>query len=141
MRRAKYLVQLSVEERNEMEGMMRGGTHKARELRRAQTLLWSDAGKADSEIAKLLKVTPFTVAKTRERWVEAHTLKERSRPGAVPKTDAKQDAFLIALACSDAPEGHDHWTMQLLANRLVELGVVAEPISDETVRRRLKKTN
>lgn len=141
MRRAKYLVKLSKAERNEMEGMLRGGTYKARELRRAQTLLWSDAGKADSEIARLLGVTPFTVAKTRERWVHDHTLTERARPGRVPKTDVKQDAFLIALACSDAPEGREHWTMQLLADRMVELGVVTEPISDETVRRRLKKTS
>lgn len=141
MRRAKQPVHLSAEERNELEAMLRGGTYKARELRRAQTLLWSDAGKPDSEIAALLGVTPFTVAQTRKRWVEEHTLTERPRPGAAPKTDAKQDAFLIALACSDAPDGHEHWTMQLLADRWVALGVVTEPISDETVRRRLKKTN
>src|SRR5688572_23853710 len=107
MRPQQYPVKLSAEERDELEAMLRSGTHKARELRRAQTLVWSAAGKPDSEIAALLNVTPFTVAQTRKRWVEEHTLKERSRPGAAPKTDAKQDAFLIALACSDAPDGHE----------------------------------
>ncbi|RKY62069.1 MAG: hypothetical protein DRP95_02040 [Candidatus Latescibacterota bacterium] len=73
-----------------------------------------------------------------EEGLEA-ALNERPHPGAKPKLDGKQEAFLVALACSDPPEGREHWTMQLLADRLVELGVV-ESISDETVRRVLKKT-
>ena len=139
MRKANYPVQLSAGDRNELEAMLRSGQQQARVLRRAQILLWSDEGKADSEIAGLLKVTPYTVRQTRERWVKDRTLADRPRPGRSAKTDGKQDAFLVALACSDAPDGQEQWTMQLLADRLVELGVVEAPISDETVRRRLKK--
>src|SRR3989304_3215971 len=82
-----------------------------------------------------------TVARTRQRFVEGGlewALTERPRPGAARKLDGKAEAFLIALACTDAPEGRECWTMQLLADRLVELGLVEE-ISDETVRRTLKR--
>jgi hypothetical protein len=68
------------------------------------------------------------------------SLAERARPGRVRRLDSHQEAFLVALACSDPPEGRAAWTMQLLADRLVGLGVV-ESVSDETVRRRLKQTN
>ncbi len=95
-------------------------------------MLWSDAGKPDSEIAQLLGVTPLTVAKTRQRWVKEKTLEDKPRPGRVKKLDGKQEAFLVALACSDAPDGYERWTMQLLADKLVELSVIDEPISDET---------
>jgi hypothetical protein len=66
-------------------------------------------------------------------------LKEKKRPGNPRKLDGKQEAFLVALACSPAPEGRDHWTMQLLADKLVELQVVAGTLSADTVARRLKK--
>jgi transposase len=102
-------------------------------------VLWSAAGKSDSEIAQLHGVTPQTVANTRKRWVKAKTLEDKPRSGRTKRLDGKQEAFLIALACSDAPEGFERWTMQLLADRLVELSVIDEPVSDETVRRTLKK--
>jgi transposase len=139
MRRANYPIQLSDRDQRELETIVRSGQRQARLLRRAQILLWSDAGKRDSEIAQFLEVTPYTVAQTRERWGTERRLEDRPRCGRQPKTDGKQDAFLVALACSDAPDGQEPWTMQLLADRLVELGVVETPISDETVRRRLKK--
>jgi transposase len=139
MRKANYPIELSANDRQELERMLRGGQQQARILRRVQILLWSDEGKTDCEIAELLKVTAYTVGQTRERWVKEHTLADRPRPGRHPKTDGKQDAFLVALACSAAPDGQEQWTMQLLADRMVELGVVEEPLSDETVRRRLKK--
>ncbi len=66
---------------------------------------------------------------------------DKPKPGREKKLDGKQEAFLVALACSDAPDGRESWTMQLLADRIVELNVVDEPISDETVRRTLKKMN
>ena len=113
---------------------------KARVIRRAQTLLWSESGKPDSEIARLHGVTPLTVAKTRKRWLEEKSLEDKPRPGRAKKLDGKQEAFLVALACSDAPDGFERWTMQLLADELVELSVIDEPVSDETVRRTLKKT-
>ena len=86
-------------------------------------------------------VTPLTVARTRQRWVEDRSLEDQPRRGRERKLDGKQEAFLVALACSDAPGERESWTMQLLADRLVELNVIDEPISDETVRRTLKKMN
>ena len=139
MRKPNHPVQLNANERAELEGIVRTGQQKARIMRRAQTLLWSDAGMTDVAIAQLLEVTPLTVAKTRQRWVEERRLADRPRCGRRKKLDGKQEAFLVALTCSDAPDGREDWTMQLLADRLVELQVIDEPISDETVRRTLKK--
>ena len=109
-------------------------------MQRAQILLWSDEGKQDKEIVALLGCAPLTVASVRERWVKEKRLDDLPRLGSKPMLDAKQESLLIALACSDAPEGRDEWPMQLLADKLVELKVV-ERISDETVRRTLKKTS
>ena len=134
MRKQDYPIQLSEIDRMELADIVRKGQSKARVIRRAQTLLWSDSGKTDLEIAKLHGVTPLTVAKTRERWVKEHTLQDHPRPGRKPKLDGKQEAFLVALACSDAPDGRESWTMQLLADKLVELQVI-----DETVRLLLQK--
>jgi len=133
------VIVLSASERMELEAIVGSGQHKARTIRRAQALLWSDAGKPDTEIARLQGVHPLTVAETRRRWVEKKSLADEPRRGRNRKMDGKQEAFLVALACSDAPEGRESWTMQLLADRLVILGVVEEPLSDETVRRILKK--
>lgn len=132
---------LSQAEHKELEAIVKGGKHKARTIRRAQTLLWSDAGKSDLEIARLHSITPLTVANTRQRWVEGKTLEDKARSGRPSVLDGKQEAFLVALACSDAPEGQEKWTMQLLADRLLELEVIDEAISEDTVSRRLKKTN
>lgn len=139
-RKQKYPITLSTREREELEQIVKTGRYTARERRRAQTLLWSDAGKPDKEIAELHGVTPLTVATTRQRWAEEKRISDKPKPGREKKLDGKQEAFVVALACSDAPDGRESWTMQLLADRLVELGVVTEPISDETVRRTLKKT-
>ncbi len=139
MRKQDYPIRLSEIERIELEDIVRKGEHKARVIRRAQTLLWSDRGKSDLEIAELHGVTPLTVAKTRERWVKEQALEDRPRPGRKPRLDGKQEAFLVALACSDAPDGRESWTMQMLADKLVELEVIDEPISDETVRLHLQK--
>lgn len=140
MPKKQHTIRLSEIERMELQDIVRKGKHKARVIRRAQTLLWSDAGKTDSEIAELHGIRPLTVATTRQRWVEGHTLEDKPRPGGKPKLDGKQEAFLVALACSDAPDGYESWTMQLLADKLVELHVIDAPISDETVRLRLKKS-
>ena len=141
MPKKQHVITLSEIERIELEAIVRSGRQKARTRRRAQTLLWSDGGKTDTAIAELHGITPLTVAKTRKRWVEEKSLEDKPRCGRGRKLDGKQEAFLVALACSDAPDGQETWTMQMLADQLVELGVIDEPISDETVRRRLKKTN
>lgn len=139
-RKQQQRIELSEIERLELEAIVSTGQQSARVRRRAQTLLWSNAGKTDQEIAALHGVRPNTVAATRRRWVEEQSLADKARSGRSKKLDGKQEAFLVALACSDAPEGRETWTMQLLADKLVELNVVDEPVSDETVRRTLKKT-
>lgn len=139
-RQQKYPVRLTEEEREQLRTITRTGKQSARVIQRAQILLWSEEGKQDKEIIGLLGCAPLTVASTRERWVREKRLEDLPRMGSKPMLDAKQESLLIALACSDAPEGRDEWTMQLLADRLVELKVV-ERISDETVRRTLKKTS
>ncbi len=138
-RKQNYPIHLSAKEHKELETVVKGGKNKVRVVHRAQMLLWSDAGKSDLEIADLLSVNPLSVAKTRQRWVEKHTLLDNARSGRRPMLDGKQEAFLVALTCSESPEGRENWTMQLLADKLVELKVIATPISDETVRRTLKK--
>jgi transposase len=112
-------------------------------LNRAHILLLADEDQSDTTIAAALHSSVSTVERTRQRCVEAgveHALREQPRPKRGSKLDAKGRALLVATACSTPPDGRPHWTMQLLADRLVELKVV-EAISDETVRTELKKTN
>ncbi len=138
----KYVVTLPDAERTQLRTLLRKGQHAARTLTRAQVLVLADEGQADEPIARTVHVTAMTVHRLRKRYCEdglAATLGERPRPGATPKLDGKQEAFLVALACSEPPEDRPTWTMQLLADRLVAIGVV-DTISDETVRRVLKKT-
>jgi transposase len=137
----RYRVDLTEEERAHLLGVTQGGKAAARRVRRAQTLLLAADGHPDRVIAQMLHLGHATVERTRQRFVEegfAAALAERPRPGSRPKLDGKQEAFLVALACSNPPEGRKCWTMQLLADGLVTLGVV-DAISDETVRRTLKK--
>jgi transposase len=139
----KYHVTLTEAEREQLQALLRKGKVSARKLKRAQILLAADAGKIDSQIASLIQVHVNTVEHIRKRFVEGgvdHALTEAKRPGGRVKLDGRGEAVLVALACSDPPTGQAQWTMQLLADRLVELGVV-EQISDETVRQRLKKTS
>lgn len=139
-RHQKYQVKLTEEEREQLRTITRAGQQSARVIARAQILLWSDEGKQDKEIIEWLNCAPMTVSSTRERWVREKRLEDLPRRGLKRMLDAKQESLLVALACSDAPEGRSEWTMQLLADKLVELKVV-DSISDETVRRTLKKTN
>jgi hypothetical protein len=139
-RQQKYPVQLTNEEREHLRTIIRTGKQSGRVRQRAQILLWSDEGKPDKAIIALLSCAPMTVSSTRERWVREKRLEDLPRLGSKRLLDAKQESLLIALACSDAPDGRNDWTMQLLADKLVELKVV-ERISDETVRRALKKTS
>lgn len=137
----KYIVSLTEEERRNLGALLKAGKAKARKIARAHILLLADEDKPDGEIAEALHVGLSTVARTREQFVEGGVewaLTERPRPGAKRKLDGKAEAFLLALACTDAPGGRQRWTLQLLADRIVEIGVVAD-ISDETVRRTLKK--
>lgn len=138
----KYVVNLSAAERDGLAQMTRAGTHGARRLTRARVLLKADEGLSDSEVAAAVGVGIATVHRIRQRCVEdglEAALRDRPRPGAAPKFDTKQHTHLIALACSTPPEGRTRWTLRLLADRVVELGL-AEACSYETIRRALKKT-
>ena len=140
MSEKRYLVTLTQEEREDLRTLLRGGRAKSRKIARAHILLLADDGKTDEAITEALHVGLSTVWRTRQRFVEGGrewALSERPRPGAPRKLDGKGEAFLIALACSGPPKGRTRWTMQLLADRMVEIGV-AEALSDETVRRTLK---
>lgn len=137
-----YVVELLDEQRWRLQQLIAAGTWQARMVNRAHILLMADAGATDATIATALHVSRATVARIRRRYVldglEA-AMNERPRCGTPRTFTGKHEALVVALACSAPPEGQATWTMQLLADRLVELQVVAT-ISDETVRRMLKKT-
>ena len=141
MPKKKYVVDLSTEEHTTLEHMLRSGTMGARKLTRAGILLKAADGWNDEAIATALDVGTATVARTRQRFVETGlgALDEAPRPGAQRKLTGKQAAHLMAVACTPAPEGQTHWTLRLLADKVVELGF-APSIARETVRQVLKKT-
>lgn len=137
----KHNVVLTEEEGKELEALIKRGNHKARVITRARILLLLNEGKKQKDITSALKTSAPTIWKIAKRYCEeglSSALEERPRPGAKPKLDAKGEAHLIALACSEAPGDRESWTMQMLADQTIELGIVDE-ISDETVRRTLKK--
>lgn len=136
-----YIVDLTEEERTYLLDFIKSGEHSARKLNRARILLHADEGKTDPEIAAALHTGVATVQRTRQRFVEGNldgALNERRRPGQQKKLDEKGEAVLETLAHSQPPKGRNRWTLQLLADRLVELKVV-DSISYETVRQELKK--
>lgn len=138
----KYTVNLSESEIKQLQEITSKGKTAARKLKRAQILLLANEGYPDKTIAQMLKVGESTIHRTRQRCVEEGLesgLRERRRRGRKKQLDGKTEAFLVATACSEPPDGRESWTMKLLADRLVELNLV-ESISDETVRRTLKKT-
>ena len=135
----RYHVELSQAERNELTALLSGGKHPARKLKRAQILLAADARTGDEDIATTLSVGGSTVYRTKRRFVEgnlAKALSEEPRPGAVRKLSGKEEALLVATACSSPPEGRARWTLELLTGELVKL-TEHESLSRETVRRRL----
>ncbi len=147
--RKTYRVKLTQEERNELKELVSKGKTAARKLRRAHILLLSDEGEdgpawTDEQIAQAQGTTSITVGRTRRTCVEEgiqaalnHKRPYRTRSKVL---DGKAEAQLIQLAGSQAPAGRKHWTMQLLADKLIELEIV-ETVSDETVRTTLKKTS
>jgi transposase len=139
----KYRVTLTDEERNGLHHLVHTGKLGVRKCTRAHILLLADEGESDSAIMEALHTGESTVHRVRQRFVEEgfeSALQERRRPGKERLLQGRQAALLVALACTPPPSGRRRWTMELLADRLVELRVV-ETISDETVRRTLKKTS
>jgi len=135
----RYRVELSEAERLELEGLLIGGKHAARKVKRAQILLAADAGVSDETIANTVRVSGSTVYRTKRRFVEGNlelALAEEPRPGATRKLSGKETALLVATACSDPPRGRKRWTLELLADAMVKL-TEHESLSRETVRRRL----
>jgi transposase len=135
----RYRVELSETEQEELKEMSGGGKQSVRRLKRAQILLASDAGESEEAIARTLRVGISTVYRTRRRFVEGNlqgALSEEPRAGAARKLSGKEEALLIATACSKAPAGCARWTLQLLAGRMVEL-TDHTGLSRETIRRRL----
>jgi transposase len=137
----RYRVELHEAERAELTAMLSGGKHAARKLKRAQILLAADAGVSDEVIARIVSVGGSTVYRTKRGFVEGNldlALREEPRPGAARKLSGKETALLVATACSNPPEGHKRWTLDLLAGAMVRL-TDHEAVSRETVRRRLAK--
>jgi transposase len=138
----KYIVNLTQDEYCELIALTSKGKTSSRIFKRAHILLLANEGYPDRAIAETLHVGESTVHRTRQKFVcggVEFALKEEPRAGSRRKLNGKDEAFLVATACSDPPDGRQRWTMQLLADRLVEIQLV-DSISDETVRRCLKKT-
>jgi len=145
----KYIVTLTQEERQMLQAMLSRGKSAARKLMHARILLKADAspggpGWKDQQIAESLEVGRATVERVRREFVEEglEAALERRKPRRQyqRKLDGDGEAHLIALACSQAPEGRSRWTLRLLADRMVRLEIV-DHLSHETVREVLKKTN
>lgn len=135
----RYRVELSQDEHDQLKALLSGGKHAARKLKRAQILLAADAGASDEEIATTIGVGGSTVYRTKRRFVLGNleaALSEEPRPGAERKLSGKQEALLIATACSKPPQGCARWTLELLAGEMVKLTEHGS-LSRETVRRRL----
>jgi len=135
----KYRVELSQSEREQLDALLSGGRHAARKLKRAQILLAANDDVADEVIAATLKVSGSTIYRTKRRLVEANlegALSEEHRPGVARKLSSKEEALLVATACSTPPPGRARWTLELLADEMVRL-TDHDALSPETVRRRL----
>lgn len=147
--RKKHVVRLSAPERERLRAMVSVGKAAAYKVRHANILLAVDesrggAGLTDERAAKALSVSVGTIEQLRRRLVEQGLdacleRKKQDRPSVEPKFDGEQEARLIALACSKAPDGRERWSLRLLADRAVELKIV-ESTSHETVRQVLSKT-
>jgi DNA-binding transcriptional ArsR family regulator len=146
----KYPAILSETERAELKSLIAAGRAPARKLTHARILLKADQspegpGWVDERVADAVEVSQPTVSRVRKQYVEEglEAALNRRPPNReyLRKLDGKQEARLVALACSEPPEGQARWSLRLLADKMVELEIVDEDISYQTVRRTLKKTN
>ena len=140
---SKYKVELTQSERSALIETSGRGKPLARTVKRALALLKADEGLADREVAEAVSISAATVARVRRRFAEEGVeaaINDRPRPGRGRKLNGRQEAHLVAITCSNAPEGHAHWTLQLLADQVVAMEF-AGSISLETVRQILKRTN
>ena len=145
----RYVVRLSADERERLEALIRKGKSPAQRLLKARILLKADVSEAgegwsDSRIIKALETSVSMVYRVRKQLVEEGleavlSRKQRATPAVPPIFDGEKEAKLIALACSKPPKGRTRWTLRLLENKVVELGIV-DRASDSTIGRTLKKT-
>lgn len=139
----KYVTPLAEEDHTQLLELIAQGETKARVNNRARILLKAHQGWSDQQIAKALNTSSATVQRTRQRYSQgglALALYDKPRTGAPPKFGGEQKAHIIATTCSNAPGGKARWTLRLVAQKTVELGI-ADSISHETVRQILKKTS
>ena len=145
----KYIVDLSSEERNHLEEITNKGKTAAYKMNHARILLKADINQeggawTDSKISEALNISDASIERVRKRLVEEgieSALNRREQKKRRQRIiDGEKEAYLIAIACSETPRGKSHWTLQMLADKMVELKVV-EQVSIETIRQSLKKTN
>ena len=143
MTASKYRVELTESQKRRLGEVANRGRSPARTVKRALALLKVGEGQTDDQVAEALSISSRTVIRIRKRFSEdglESALTERPRPGKKRRLDERAEAHLVAIACSDPPEGHAHWTLNMLAERMVELDYV-DSVARETVRQSLKKTN
>lgn len=139
--RRKYTVNLKGEEQEELERMLSAGRHSARSLTRARILLLVAQGRQDKDIQEILNISAVSIGNTTKRFQTERlgALKERPRCGGPVKLTGEVCARITAIASTKPPEGYGSWSLQMIAERTVEMGIL-ESVSDESVRRVLKKT-
>lgn len=143
----KYIIKLSETDRKRLESVISSGSAKARTITRARVLLLSDRSqgeiRSNAQVMDALQISTSLLYQTRKRYIDEgleSALTERPRPGHVPVLTGEVEAHLTMIACSDPPSGHAKWTLRLLADKIVELGLV-ESISHVAVHKKLKKMN
>ena len=145
MSQKQFHVQLNEPERVQLQKIIRSGKHKARKITRCRILLLADGpnGKTDEEISDALNVCLATIFNIRRRYSQEgleRAIDEGARSGQPPKFKGRAAAKITAIACSTPPDGQAHWSLRLLADRVVELKIV-ESISHQSVSNILKKTS
>lgn len=138
-------VKLSAEDQQYLQGLLKKGRHSARKLKRARVLLLLSEGATAREIVSKADVGLSTIYQIRDRYLEEEkqvrkAIEEKPRSGQPPKLTDSLKAHITAIACSGPPEGKDHWSLKMIADKVVELGYV-EQISTEPIRKYLKKSS
>ena len=139
----KNLIKLKKKDQRILEQLIIKGSQKSRTITRSRILLMANKGKTDTQIIEALNTARNTIRTVRYRYVHndlESAINEQPRPGAPNKFTGRDKAKVTAIACSKPPEGHNRWTLRLIADNMVELDIVDE-ISHHTVQRVLKKTN
>jgi len=144
LKRVRVVVTLKESDIAFLNGMMKNGTRKAREITRARILLMSHRKKSNQEIMDALGCSQFAISDLRRRFVKrgrnvATTIIDAPRPGTPKKILPIHEAFVVATACTEAPSGHAHWTTEALKHKLLETYTELQTVSDEGVRKILIK--